>query len=173
MASRSNGTVSPRSICAISGNKLAVGGRGKAVEGVGRQLAAGHEVGELFERNARGVANLFVGLPHGLYRPPQSAADGVFRGRPLAGLATFKQPRKLGPHGSLDLGIVHRLGGGHSGTSHAARRLQAFHRLITISPQIAPRVSEQLARAACSSSRISFLAIVIAFRSPFAIGSPR
>ena len=100
-----------------SGHKLAVGGRGKAVKGVRRQLAAGHEVGELLERNARGLANLFVGLPHGLHRPPQSAADGVFRSRPLAGLATLEHPWQLSPYGSLDLGIADRLGGGHSGTS--------------------------------------------------------
>jgi hypothetical protein len=86
-----------------------VGGRGKAVEGVRRQLAAGHEVGELLERNARGLANLFVGLPHGLHRPPLSAADSVFRSRPLAGLASLEQPRKLSPHGSLDFRIAHRL----------------------------------------------------------------
>ncbi|MFM8496754.1 MAG: hypothetical protein ACKOEM_14745 [Planctomycetia bacterium] len=84
-------------------------GRGKGIEGVGRQLAAGHEVGELLERNARGLANLFVGLPHVLHRPPQSAADSVCRSRLLAGLASLEQPRELGPHGSLDLGIVHRL----------------------------------------------------------------
>jgi hypothetical protein len=86
-----------------------VGGHGKAVEGVRRQLAAGHEVGKLLKWNARGLANLFIGLPHGLHGPPQSAADGVFRSRPLAGLATLEQRRELGPHGSLDLGIVHRL----------------------------------------------------------------
>ena len=96
-----------------------MGGRGKAVEGVRRQLATGHEVGELLERNARGLANLFVGLPHGLHRQPQSAADGVFCSRPLAGLASLEQLRKLSPHGSLDFRIAHRLGVGHSGTSEA------------------------------------------------------
>jgi len=100
-----------------SGHKLAVGGGGKAVECVRCKLAAGHEVGELLERNARGLANLFVGLPHGLHCPPQSATDGVFRSRPLAGLASLEQPWELGPHVSLDLGIADRLGGGHSGTS--------------------------------------------------------
>jgi hypothetical protein len=100
-----------------SRHKFAVCCSGEAVEGVRRELAARHEVGELLERNARGLANLFVGLPHGLYRPPQSAADGVFRSRPLAGLASLEQPRKLSPHGSLDLRIAYRLGGGHSGTS--------------------------------------------------------
>lgn len=84
-------------------------GSRKAVKCVRRQLATSHEVGELLERNARRLANLFVGPPHVLHCAPQSAADGIFRSRPLTGLATLQQPREFGPHGSLDLRIAHNL----------------------------------------------------------------
>lgn len=88
----------------------------EAIEGIGPELAAGHEVGKVLEGNAGRLADLLVGLSHGGHGSSQPAAHGVFRSRSLAGLSSLEQPGKLSPHGSLYLGIVRRLGRDHSGT---------------------------------------------------------
>ncbi len=41
-------------------------------------MAAGHEVHELLERNTGSLTELLVGLPHGLHRPPLSAAEMAY-----------------------------------------------------------------------------------------------
>lgn len=90
------------------------------IEGVGRQLAAGHEVDELLEWNGSRLTDLFVGLSHGRHGESEPPTDRVFCRRSLASLPSLEQPRQLGSDSGLDLGIAGprvRMVRCHSGTS--------------------------------------------------------
>ena len=79
----------------VTRHEFTVRSGGQPVEGVGWQLAASHEVGQVLKRDTGRLAELLVGLPHSGHGTPQPPAHRVFgcrrrvaraRHRPVWGL---------------------------------------------------------------------------------------